>query len=83
MATHKSAIKRYRQSEKRNERNRSAKSEITTLTKKVLAATQEEAQKLLTFLQSKLDRAGRKGLVHRKTASRKVGRLTKAVAKAK
>jgi len=83
MATHKSAIKRHRQSEKRNERNRSAKSELTTLTKKVLAATKDEAQKLLTFLQSKLDRAGRKGLMHRKTASRKVARLTKAVAKTK
>lgn len=79
MATHKSAIKRYRQSEKRNERNRSAKSELATLTKKVLNATKEEAQKLITSLQSKIDRAGRKGLMHRKTASRKVARLTKVV----
>ena len=80
MATHKSAIKRYRQAEKRNERNRSAKSELTTLTKKLIAGTKDEAAKLLAILQSKLDRSGRKGLLSCKTAARKVSRLTKLVA---
>ncbi len=80
MATHKSAIKRYRQAEKRNLRNSSAKSELATLTKKLIAGTKEEALKLLATLQSKLDRSGRKGLLNRKTAARRVSRLTKLVA---
>ena len=79
MANHKSAIKRHRQSVKRNARNRADKSEIWTLTKKLLAAPKEEASKLFVTLQGKLDRAGRKHLLKRNKVSRMVARLQKAV----
>lgn len=72
MATHKQAIKRHRQSVKRRARNRSAKSEISTLAKKLLKVSKEEALELIKTLQSKIDKAARKGMLHEKTAARRV-----------
>lgn len=77
MANHKSAIKRHRQNLKRNKRNRSQKSEISTLTKRLLNAGKEDAVALFKALQSKIDKASRKNLFHPKTAAKKVGKLQK------
>ena len=53
MATHKSALKRARQSVKRQARNKTRKSEIAALTKKLLSSPADEAQKLLSLVQKK------------------------------
>lgn len=77
MATHKSALKRARQTVKRTARNKKRKNDIATLVKKVLASPQDEAQKLLKEVQKKVARAAQKGTFHWKTAARKISRLAK------
>lgn len=81
MANHPSSLKRQRQSEKRRVHNRGVKSELKTLTKKILSAGKDEAIKLAKTLQSKLDKAGRRGIMHKKAASRKVAQLLTALKK--
>jgi len=83
VATHKSAIKRHRQSLNRRERNNAVESTIKTETKKVKEAVAggkgEDAQKLLSNVTVLLDKAVSKGTLHRNNASRKISRLTKSV----
>jgi small subunit ribosomal protein S20 len=83
LATHKSAEKRDRQSEKRRERNISAKSAIKTKIKSVLAAVetkdQEASTKALQAAIPAIDKAAVKGVIHKKNASRKISRLTKKI----
>jgi len=79
----KQAVKRVRQTETKTLRNRSTKSMIKTLTKKVesevAGKSKENAEKTLKEVVSALDKAGKKGVLHRNTASRKISRLTKLV----
>lgn len=83
MANHKSAIKRHKQSEKRNAMNRAAKTRIRNVVKDVRAAIKdndaEKAQQMLSAAASTLNKAAGKGVLHWKNAARKVSRLTKAV----
>lgn len=83
MATHKSAIKRHKQSLKRRERNRAAKSAIKTSIKKVLSAAEEkDREKVETLFRetvSLINRVASKGIIHRNTASRKISRLAKRI----
>ena len=83
MANHASALKRQRQSEKRRLRNRGHKSAINTTVKKVLtslsAKETDKARELFREAVARLDSAVTKGVLHRKTASRKISRLTKMV----
>lgn len=84
MANHQSAIKRHKQSEQRRLRNASTKSTLRTAVKKVTEAVaagkaSEAAESLKTAV-SLLDKAVSKGVLHRNTASRKISRLTSAVA---
>jgi len=84
LANHKSALKRVRQNQKRRHRNRMRKTRIKNLSKAVEAAIAERAPdkalKCLREAQSYLDKIGHKrGTMHRKTASRKLARLTKKV----
>ena len=77
----KSAKKRMRQTKVRTARNKAQRSELCTAVKKVRAAgTKAEATKALSEAASLLDRAGRKNLVHPKTAARQKSRLAKAAA---
>ena len=77
----KSAKKRMRQTKVRTARNKAQRSELRTAVKKVRGAgTKAEATKALAAAASLLDRAGRKNLVHRKTAARQKSRLAKAAA---
>ena len=82
MANHKSAKKRARQAVKRNARNRGDRSEIRTAIKKVRSAIEagdgETAAGALRQAESLLRRGSSKGLIHWKTASRRISRLTKA-----
>ncbi len=83
MATHVSALKRARQSERRRQRNISVKSTLKTYTKKVLQAVEsknpEEAKKALAKTIPALQRASVKHVIHKRTAARKISALTKKV----
>ena len=84
MANHKSALKRNRQSLVRRERNRANRTKVKTAIKKIDAAMEvdnsaEQAQEALNAAIPIIDRAVVKGAYHKKTASRKVSRLTKRV----
>ncbi len=83
MATHKSAEKRSRQDLRRRERNTAAKSSIRTGVKTVLGAVEEKnleaAKSALAKALPAIAKLGAKGVLHKKTASRKISRLTKQV----
>ena len=83
MATHRSAEKRHRQSERRRARNVSTKSQVKTRIKSLIATVeakdaQDAGEKLLTATKA-IDKAASKGIIHKKTASRKISRLTRKV----
>lgn len=76
----KSAKKRMRQTKARTAHNKAARSELRTAIKKVkTAASPAEASEALQQASSLIDRAGRKSIVHRNTASRTKSRLAKMV----
>lgn len=81
-----SGQKRARQNVKRNLRNRAVISEIKTLTKNVDAAAgnkdKEKAEELLRAATKAISSAVSKGVLHKRTASRKISRLAKGVNKA-
>ena len=85
MANHPSALKRAKQNKVRRTRNASIKSKIKTGVKQYLqaleASPQEAARPALTQAISLIDKAGGKGILHRRTASRKISRLTKKLNK--
>ena len=83
MANHKSAIKQNRQNEKRRKRNVMIKTYLKTMTKRVRNASEikdtKSADDALKKAISAFDKAASKGVIHKKTASRKISRLTKRV----
>ena len=83
LANIKSAKKRVLTSRVRQERNKSIKSGVKTAIKKVEAAVQaadkEAAAKELLNATSVIDKAAKKGVLHKNNASRKVARLAKLV----
>ena len=85
MANHKSALKRARQNEQKRLRNQIRKTRVKNMVKATRAAAEEnpaEAMKTLRETISIIDRAASKGTLHPRTASRKIARLSKMVAKA-
>jgi small subunit ribosomal protein S20 len=75
---HKSAMKRLRQDKKRRARNRAVKSEVKSVSKRVVTAESgDDVQKLLSQAESTIDRAAKKGVIHWKNAARKKSRLAK------
>jgi small subunit ribosomal protein S20 len=83
LANHKSAIKRARQNERKRLQNKRLKTRIKKVTKEVRLAG-DESQKSTTLnrlniAKSVIDKAAKKGAVHRNTASRKISRLSKVV----
>ena len=85
MAIHKSVIKRQKQDLKKRERNKSVKSLLKTLSKKVELAveakTADTAKDALVKAMKAYDKAASAGVVHRTTASRKISRLSTKVGK--
>jgi small subunit ribosomal protein S20 len=83
LATHASAQKRARQSEKRRLRNAALKSLLKTSAKKVLIAVEEknveEAQKALAGAIPIIQKIASRKVIHKKTAARKISRLAKKV----
>jgi small subunit ribosomal protein S20 len=86
MANTKSAIKRWHQSLKRRDRNRSTRTLARTAVRRVreaAASGDEEAMKTaLTAAYSAVDRAAKKGAIHTGKADRQKRRLAALVAKA-
>jgi small subunit ribosomal protein S20 len=83
LANHKSAIKRARQNEKRRLRNKSSKTRIKNIVKGVRQTVSEKSNETalaeLNIAKSIIDNAAKKGVIHRKTASRKISRLSRLV----
>ena len=80
MANHKSAIKRARQNELRHLRNKSVKSRIKTIVKDIRSAagtSSEDMSAKINAAQSAIDKASKKSVIHKRTAARKISRLTK------
>lgn len=86
MANHKSAEKRHRQSKIRNARNTHIRSTMRSYVKKLRLAIAdgdvETAKSLLEKTVPYIDKAATKGVIHKATASRKIGRLSKLVSQA-
>ena len=80
-----SAVKRMKQSEASRLRNRSYKSKLLTVRKKVVAAIDSgnklEAQKQYCVYTSTLDKASKKGIVPKNNANRKKSRVALSIAK--
>lgn len=83
MANHPSAEKRNRQRVKRTDRNRTVTSAVRTIVKRVRTAIHAKdkaaATSALKDAVVALDKAATKGAVHRKMASRTIGRLAAQV----
>lgn len=85
MANIKSAKKRILVDRRNAEKNKAIKSKVKTAVKKVDAAIAAKdkaaAASALKAAISEIDRAASKGVYHKKTASRKISRITLAVNK--
>ena len=84
MANIKSAEKRNRQSKKRQELNRLWRGGSRTAVKKAKVAIEggaaDAAESMRAAIRA-LDKAANKGIIHRNNASRRIGRLMKALNK--
>ena len=82
MANHKSALKRAGQSERRRQRNKAVQTRVKNVVKDVRLAAAENAENAVQRLdaaKSAIDKAAKKGILHKKTAARKISRLTKRI----
>ncbi len=78
MANSKSAAKRARQNPRRTLRNRSVLTHLRSLTKRQGAGGKTEER---TALVAALDKAAKRGIIHKNVANRRKARLNKAAAK--
>jgi len=76
-----SAKKRVRQNETRRLHNRTIRSTVRTHIRKVVEAIEakdvETAKASFRLMESRLDKAARKGVIHRNAAARKKARLAR------
>jgi len=83
LANHKSALKRARQSETKRLRNKATKTRVKNVVKEVSTAAADTANdqtvNTLNAAKSSIDKAAKKGVIHKRTAARKISRLTKLV----
>ena len=83
MANHKSALKRARQNTIRQLRNKTYKTRIKNVVKTVRSAAGENSSETvlndLNTAKSVIDKAAKKGIIHKNTAARKISRLSKLV----
>jgi len=87
LANHKSALKRARQNELSRLRNKAVKTRLKSIVKNVRSSAEEspneDVSAKLIAAQSLIDKASKKGVIHKKTAARKISRLSKLVHSAK
>jgi small subunit ribosomal protein S20 len=75
-------MKRMKTDKKREARNNYVTRTIKTLSKKIRSEMPiEEKQKLLETIYSQLDKAAKKGVIHKRTASRRKSRLAQMLNK--
>ena len=78
-----SAIKKAKQADKRNLLNKSVRSTIKTIERKVesviTSGNKEEAGKALIEASKVLQKASSKGVIHKNNAARQISRLTRKV----
>lgn len=82
MANHKSALKRAGQNERRRLRNKAVQTRVKNVVKDVRLAVAQDAENAVEQLnaaKSAIDKAAKKGVLHQKTASRKISRLNRQV----
>jgi small subunit ribosomal protein S20 len=82
LANHKSALKRARQNTVRRLRNKSIRTRIKSAVKNVRAAVSDKEDNVaqeLNLAKSVIDNAAKKGTIHKRTAARKISRLSKLV----
>jgi small subunit ribosomal protein S20 len=82
VANHKSALKRAGQNERRRLRNKAVQTRVKNVVKNVRLAVAQDAENAgeqLNRAKSAIDKAAKKGVLHKKTASRKVSRLAKQI----
>jgi small subunit ribosomal protein S20 len=81
VANHKSALKRARQNVVRRARNKAVKTRVKNVVKEVRQAAAENAgdatQEKLKEAASIIDKAATKGVIHKRTAARKISRLSR------
>lgn len=81
MANHKSALKRAGQNQTRRLRNRAVRSRVKNVVKEVRQAAKdnvaENAALKMTAAQAAIDKAAKKGVLHKRTAARKISRLAR------
>lgn len=78
MANTKSAAKRARQTAKRSLRNRSVLTHLRTLQKRTRATEKPEASHVRSLI-SAIDKAAKRGIIHRNAANRRKARLTRTL----
>jgi small subunit ribosomal protein S20 len=87
MANHYSALKRARQTTKRTENNRSNTSQLRTALRKLRQTLQtgdsKQAKEAFSGTVSMIDKAVKKGVIHKNTGSRYKSRLSARVATVK
>jgi len=87
LANHKSALKRARQNELSRLRNKAVKTRVKSIVKDVRFSVEEssngDVMAKLIAAQTLIDKASKKGVIHKKTAARKISRLSKLVNSAK
>ena len=79
MANTKSAAKRSRQSAARATQNRGVRTRLHTLQKRVRGATKPDAEQIRGLI-SALDKAAKRGIIHRNAADRRKARLNALIA---
>jgi small subunit ribosomal protein S20 len=83
LANHKSALKRAKQNETKRIRNKVVKTRVKNAVKGLRAATAspegEQLSGQLQQVQSIIDKASKGKAMHKRTAARKISRLTKLV----
>lgn len=83
MANHKSALKRIKQNDKKNERNKHIRSTLRTYIKRVRETVAGKdvtaAKEALAAAIPVIDSAASKGVIHSSNASRNISRLTRLV----
>ncbi len=78
MANSKSAAKRSRQTATRSLRNRSVLTRLRKMNKAIASNTAEKDQTAERALISAVDKAAKRGMIHRNAANRRKARLNKA-----
>ena len=78
MANTKSAAKRARQTATRSLRNRSVLTRLRKMQKSVASATGQADGKSVQSLISAVDKAAKRGIIHRNAANRRKARLNRA-----